>query len=91
MPNESLRRLVTIAYLPFMQLDDPSIPWAHDAIGLPGRNDIPEQWIIDSEVLRTMIELVFSCPEARYTTTGKDTFFKYFDFGNESFKRRSAG
>jgi len=89
--DEPLRRHVTVTHLAFLQFDYPAIPGSHDSIGLPGRNNIPEQRIINREELRTMIELEFTRPETSHPTAGENTFFKYLDFGYESFKRGSAG
>ena len=75
--DKTLCRHITIDYLTALQFNDPAFPGPYDAFILPGRDDIPEQWIVDGKILGAMTELEFTGTKAADTPAREYVLFEY--------------
>ena len=90
-PDESLRRHIAVDDLTLVELDDPAVPGPHDAVGLPGRDDIPEQRVIDREILRAVVEFVRTGAETGDPPTRENALFEHLDLIHQPLERGAAG
>jgi len=73
-----------------LQFDDPAVPGPDYTFALPGGNDIPEQGIIDGEILSAVTELVFASTKTTNTPTRKNALLENAQVDDHPLQRSTA-
>ena len=58
---------------------------------MPGLCLVPEQWVVNREVLGAVIEFVLACAKAANPTAGKHTLLEQGEIADKALERGTAG